>query len=43
MMIVSTHTEGEIIDPESRAELNTDSGMWVRKKGVTLHEEVLIR
>lgn len=37
MMIVSTHTEEEIIDPENSAELNTDKGMWVRKKVVTLH------
>ena len=37
MMIVSTHTEGDIRDPEKREELNTDNGMWARKKIVTLY------
>lgn len=37
MMIVSTHTEWDIRDSEKREELNTDNGMWARKKRVTLH------
>lgn len=44
MMIVSTYTEGEIIDPESRAELNTDSGLgrkeWHCMRKYSLDEEL---